>query len=538
MPKSALYFLDFYNPNDGELDTALEVGVLRWDQKEERPSVYLHTFLRPQNPSRVRWANALDHGISRKLIMDGNFPTLQEVLNCNFLRDKQVVCLNPGIEPCRSFVRKAISVQGIVNTWQEVFRQNEDIAKLIRPSQMLEYLGLPVKDESNTRYTPLLCRLHSLVAIWFFLSLYKNNPQSLKQGGLPITTLWPLPSVSDVWFENNPQSFKEISPAAIKRFFSDGLADNLNWYALSVFSHDWVFKRQSLPDIAHLKNLDAMADFVFNRVLNLQMKLWVLIYYSIYDKKVKYAQEIALHEGNILSMPQAIREDFTAFFIRHLEDFLSTDQKRQLIRSMVHHYLKERAEEHFESYNYDALYRHNSKDRLSPLMFRSDSPQGSFVKCFKEIKKGNNQILYRRYEISGNRHDRQCCIDRINELFNHFMREVHDPLSCYWSNAPLRQWIQYITGIPWDEYAKIPRPNDPQYLLASRAFLKQVILEERTPWLDELKSTMMKVVEEINAAIDGTYCRQFTFQGISIEVVVSKEQGSFFKRLAHMFNRG
>ena len=45
-------------------------------------------------------------------------------------------------------------------------------------------------------------------------------------------------------------------------------------------------------------------------------------------------------------------------------------------------------------------------------------------------------------------------------------------------------------------------------------------------------------VEEINAAIDGTYCRQFTFQGISIEVVVSKEQGSFFKRLAHMFNRG
>ena len=237
-------------------------------------------------------------------------------------------------------------------------------------------------------------------------------------------------------------------------------------------------------------------------------------------------------------MPQAIREDFTAFFIRHLEDFLSTDQKRQLIRSMVHHYLKERAEEHFESYNYDALYRHNSKDRLSPLMFRSDSPQGSFVKCFKEIKKGNNQILYRRYEISGNRHDRQCCIDRINELFNHFMREVHDPLSCYWSNAPLRQWIQYITGIPWDEYAKIPRPNDPQYLLASRAFLKQVILEERTPWLDELKSTMMKVVEEINAAIDGTYCRQFTFQGISIEVVVSKEQGSFFKRLAHMFNRG
>ena len=44
MPKSALYFLDFYNPNDGELDTALEVGVLRWDQKEERPSVYLHTF--------------------------------------------------------------------------------------------------------------------------------------------------------------------------------------------------------------------------------------------------------------------------------------------------------------------------------------------------------------------------------------------------------------------------------------------------------------------------------------------------------------
>ena len=87
-----------------------------------------------------------------------------------------------------------------------------------------------------------------------------------------------------------------------------------------------------------------MADFVFNRVLNLQMKLWVLIYYSIYDKKVKYAQEIALHEGNILSMPQAIREDFTAFFIRHLEDFLSRDQKRQLIRSMVHHYLKEKAD--------------------------------------------------------------------------------------------------------------------------------------------------------------------------------------------------
>lgn len=41
----AIFFVDAYTPNEGEMGLCLEYGVLRWSSnKNDRPEVYVHSF--------------------------------------------------------------------------------------------------------------------------------------------------------------------------------------------------------------------------------------------------------------------------------------------------------------------------------------------------------------------------------------------------------------------------------------------------------------------------------------------------------------
>ena len=61
-----LYFVGVCLPNESEPEQTLEVGILSWSERpNERPRVYVHTYLRPASVSRVRWSNAEMMNISR-----------------------------------------------------------------------------------------------------------------------------------------------------------------------------------------------------------------------------------------------------------------------------------------------------------------------------------------------------------------------------------------------------------------------------------------------------------------------------------------
>ena len=541
MPNSSLYFLDFYVPNEGEPETALEVGVLRFEASEGRPTVFLHSFIKPLTPKRVRWSNAYAQGIMRERILGpqgADLPTLQELELRNFLKDKTVICFNPSLEPFKSFCSKAHAVHGILATWLEVHAKDEKASKLLRPSQMLNYIGLPDADNSNTRYTALLCRLQSLIAIWCYLDDYKRAQVLHRRhsgSGLSFTQTWPLSDVRLEYFEalNHAHSFSEVQPAILRSIFSDALPDYLDWMQLQVYSHDWVFRRRRQRSASHLgARINSMADLIFNKVLSMQMKFWVLIFYAIYDKKVNYAQEIALKNGVYAQLSTAIKDDFSLFIINHLDDFLAPNQKRILLKSIIHQVMGEQARTSFETYDYDALYKQFSQERGSSLLFHQAKPQGCSIRCFREIRRRNEGTLYRRYDIAGNEHERTLCIEYVNELLRAFIREVQDPFAAVWTPLGLRMWVQYITGFAWQDLFAAPQPNEDEQLSRSREFLRELIVQESKPWKEELKRNLIESVQAINKNPDGEYHNAFTFQGMSVELnVMAKTKISLWSRI-------
>lgn len=541
MPTSSLYFLDFYVPNEGEPETALEVGVLRFEASEGRPSVFLHSFIKPQTPKRVRWSNAYVVGITRERILGpqgADLPTLQELQMRNFLKDKTVICFNPNLEPFKSFCSKAHAVHSILGTWLELFGRDEKASKLLRPSQMLKYIGLPDADNSNTRYTALLCRLQSLIAIWSYLDDIKRAQLMQRRRNLTgqaLSPIWPLHDVRTDYFEalNHAHNFAQVQPEILKSIFSDALPDYLDWNQLQVYSHDWVFKRRLQRSASHLgSRINSMADLIFNKVLSMQMKFWVLIFYAIYDKKTNYAREIALKDGVYADLPMAIKDDFSLFIINHLDDFLAPNQKRVLLKSIIHQVMGEQARSPFEHYDYDALYKKFSQERDNSLVFHQAKPRGGTQRCFCEIRQRNGGILYRRYEIAGNEHERSLSIEYVNELLRDFIREVQDPFALVWTPSGLRRWVQYITGFAWHDLVRPPQSNEDEQLMRNREFLRELIVQESLHWKEELKRNLVESVLAINKNPDGDYHHSFTFQGMSVELVVlAKTKTSLIARI-------
>ena len=103
MPKKSatLFFVEAYTPNEGEPALSLEYGVLRWSTREnDRPNVYVHTYLKPATPSRVKWPVAsIEMKITRNLIDNkGDLPEMDDMLAESYLDQKKLVCFDASIE--------------------------------------------------------------------------------------------------------------------------------------------------------------------------------------------------------------------------------------------------------------------------------------------------------------------------------------------------------------------------------------------------------------------------------------------------------
>lgn len=551
MPES-LYFLDVYMPNDGEPDTTLAVAVLRLDKTAGRPSVYLHTLIKPEPKiqSRVRWSKAFfyfDQRVTKDTFLQRrDLPTLNELLQHNYLQGKTVICFNPNQQPYKDLTQNASKVWSILEKWQEVFADDEKASGLTSLKQILEYLNLTASDDqADTCYTALLYRLHSEVAVWRVLQKIKNSGRLQQELSSPAALAaevgWPLPAVSgDIFREaSGVRSFAEIRPEVLCAIFSDAMPDYLDWHELSVYSHDWKFSRRYMPDSNQFNSsisssINTMAEFLFNQVLSMQMRFWVLIYYSIYDKKTNYAREIALKNGQYRELTNAVRDDFSIFLISHLDDFLDQQQRQQLLRSIINQVLSDQGNSSFEHFNFESLQKKEDQEEgLQRHRFIRRHPEGCSVYCFKEIiDRRSGRQVYRRYEISGRGHDRDACIDFINKLFADFLREASNPFSRIWCPEELTKWVQYITGFTWQALTLTPADSnaDPDLDAACR-LLRTLMQQAIQPWMEQLQQTIAGIVEAINQDIDGACLHQFVFQGISVEVEVKKPHHSFFGRL-------
>ncbi len=543
MDRSVCYLLDFFVPNEGEPDTALEIGVLCWDMQKPRPQVYVHSLIKPRRMARVRWSNAADQGIERRTIeSQTDLPTLLEIKNADLLSRRRVVCMNTQLEPWRSMVEKADTSYSLLNLWQETFYHNEEAAGLETPEQMLEFIGLSAEDTSNTRYTPLLKRLFAMAAVWQYVSMQRDemirnqNPEP-DMCVMPLSPCWPLPQVEEKWFEGNPESLKDIPEEQLNSFFSENIGDRLDWSLTTMFAHDWVLKRRAgVTEVSQLNNRVAMAEYLFTHVLDFRMQLWVLIYYCLYNKKYEYARQIVLNSDDFRNLPTGIKEDFSTFLITHLGDFLDEEQKITLLRSMIHQCIEEKAGRIYIDYDFDKLSRDNQKDGGSSFIFRELTPPGTNcnIKVFKELSTLAEGPVYRRYEISGFGEDREACIDCVNNLFREFMSEAYNPFSLLWFNPTLSDWLSHITGIAGEELRKPPHQNDSEYLVKVRQALTNIIMPESKPWCETLGRRLSEIVTAINSDIDGELNRTFAFLGISVQVVVYTRPRGFLRRLLHI----
>lgn len=529
----AIYFVDVYVPNEGEAESSLELAILRLSSLEGRPSVFVHTYLQPVNYSlnRIRWRDAAQFGISQNTITRNAWPTLNEICIEDYLKGKDVVCFSEAAEPINSLVQSSHQCMSIVDLWHSVFSNDQNAVALNDYTEMLEYLGLPTRDESNTKYTPLMKRLFAQISLWIYL-LDCRSSRSI----VPITddfygfNFWPLDSVPDPWYTGEPKSLTDIPTEALKLYFSDRLPDFIDWSNMFVYKHDWTFGRDRQRDVK-LSEQDAMIDFIFSRLFNLKTRLLVLAFYAIYNERVEYARAIALHGTPFNSLPNAVKEDFGSFVIMHLDDFLSGEQKHSIISALVEQVIIGKAENRIEDYDYDELKRYSAENGLS---FDEHHLQlNHSISCYREIS-SKDDVLYRGFIIKGSIDERNECIEYINDKLTALVEEALNPLSTYWLTPALKQWIQFITGFSWAELYRPPRPNDSDTLTYTRNSIREIIGKFSAPYIQTFYSNITSCINRINEVPEGERISfRFIFQGIMFDILVDKtgEKPSIIKRI-------
>lgn len=532
---NSLYIVDVYVSNEGEPESALELCVLRFGDLNKRPHVYLHTYIQPTCKSQlIRWNEAAKQGLPRELFTNNRWPTLDELIEADYLRDKYVVCFCANYPQFQRLLATSNTRYSILKIWQDVFSGNEEVASITEPTKMLEYIGLPTKDTSNTRYTPLMKRTHALLAISLFLFSCKSN--SLRPGfaegdgdGI-YRAFWPLPSVPQPWYDSKAKDLNEISPEALCAYFSDRLPDYIEWVNVCVYHNEWVFGRDRRGEI-RLKQRDAMIQFIFNNVFNLPTKIMVLAFYLLYEERIDYARNIALHQGPISSLPQSIKEDFLSFIIRHLDDFLTAAQKTMIIGALVKQLLQTRREEAVQHYDYEALKKQRDENGL---IFEEETiPNNKNIVCYKEIR-NQERVLYRCFVMQGSADERNACIDFINLKMREIYTSLQDPMSPFWFSEELRLWICYITGFSWDELTNRNRPQDRETLVATRHSICSIMKEQIHPYVQLFLQQLSSMVEDINNTSEKENKRSlFAFMGVTHEVIVEKttENMSFLERV-------
>lgn len=533
--RSSLYFLDVCLPNENEPNLSVQMGILRWlAKRDDRPEVYVHTYLRPQLINRVRWTNVASMGIDKQQIIDNKkLPTIGDMIKADYLKYKRVVCFNADIEPWSSLTSQSSEVTSITSLWKEIFAKNEKALECINSlNSMLEYLGIPQRDDDNKNFPPLLLRLHAMVAVWFVLDNLKNpaNPRNINFAN-QCSFIWPLPKFKNQWFDNNPQSFSDLSQTQIKEFFSNDLGLRLNWNNLSMYAHDWVYNRPQKLIQSDLVGAKELADYIFNKLLNFRVKLWLLIFYALYEHKINYSREIALKGGNFEGLSSAIKENFSHFIIAHLDDFLNEKQKLHLVSSLISQSLEEKDKASFTHYDFHEC---SKSEPDKPVYFcYSAGPELTSYKCFYEIRDAVQKIRYRRYTIYGQGEDRALCVDFVNKSLNSFIAEAKNPFSPFWVTSDLRLWIQFITGISWADYTRPTKMGDEPEVLSYRRNLAIVMEEANKKYLQKLRQNLIEAIESINNN-EGYDMppKCFNFQGTSIEIETCKrKKKGIFTRL-------
>lgn len=533
----AIYFVDIYVPNEGEYESSLELAIFRLSDLEDRPSIYVHTYLNPvnYNLSRIRWRDAAQYGITQNTITRNMWPTLKEILLEDYLKGKDVVCFSASVEPVRSLVQNTHSCRSIVDMWHVVFANVPEAESLDNHEEMLAYLGLPVKDDSNTKYTPLMKRMFANISIWIYLL----DCQRLRTLA-PINSnflgfnFWPLQNVPDPWYTGEPETLSDIPTEALELYFSSRLPDFIDWSNMFVYRHDWTFGRERTCDIK-LSKQDAMIQFIFTKFFSLKTRLLVLAFYAIYSSRVKYALAIALNGSFFDALPDAIKEDFGSFMIAHLDDFLSRKQKHSIISALVEQVILGKAENRIEDYDYDELKRYSSENGL---VFDELFLESNRAICWYREISSKDEILYRGFIIQGSLEERNACIDLVSDKLNELLMEAKDPLSGYWLTPNLKQWIQHITGFSWQELHRPPRPNDSDTLTHTRQIIREIINQHSQKFCEVFRNNMISCAERINNVEEGTKVKfSFIFQGVLFYIMVDKtgEKPSLLHRIFKKF---
>ena len=544
---SAIYIVDVYVPNEGEPESALELSILRINDLDSRPSVYVHSYIMPSNYhlARIRWSDAHSYGISQELFRNAIWPSLSDLVAADFLKDKQVVCFCSNLDPVQTLVQNCDNCFSMLNSWQEVFAGNEYASSLTTYSQMLDYMGLDRQDFSNTGYTASLKRAHAYIAIWLYLynctqaqvqPEYGDN--SLAQNGF-----WPLASVPSPWYDVNVKEFSDIPFEAISQYFSQSLPDYINWSSMCIYVHDWIFGRQRNYDIK-LSNQDYMLNFIFYRLFNLKKRILVLSFYSLYNQRVDYARIIALHDGQFSTLTRYVKEDFASFMLSHLDDFLSGQQKKDIIRALVKEVLQDRFTKPMERAGYEDMLalenNHKLENNHNTHIEKKSLELNKNIVWYKEIAI-KQEIIYRCFVIKGSLQERNECIDHVNQKIGELLTEAKNPFASCWLSEDLKEWIQAITGFTWSDLSRAQKQTDSESLKNTRNTIKEIIIDNYKKYLVSYKENFKKVVTEINDLPDNErtkFC--FSFMGITHEVVVDKIEDasllSFLKRFSNLIS--
>lgn len=559
--EDAIYIVDVYVPNEGEPGSALELTILCLEQIEKLPRVFVHTFL--QLPAcdlnLVHWHNAAGFGLKREMFEHSSWPSLDDIIDADYLKNKTVVCFCDSMEPVQTLVQNSRYSYSLLNMWQTLFRGNEAAAGVTTCEEMLEFIGLDPEDRSNSRYTPLMKRARAYLVIWMYLYSFDQYFAEYKQlpplGDLSfclfdLAKFWPISGIPEPWYPKEAKAFLDIPQNAIESYFSERLPDYVDWSQICIYDHEWTFGRSRNFE-GSLDAQDAMLNFIFYRLFKLSSQILILTFYALYNDRTEYARIVALNHDNFSDLPKYVRDDFGAFIISHLDDFLSGSQKRDIITALVRQAMSARADLPFQEYDYDALYkasqnklRNNRNNRIrvglseDAMTFHSETLDSNHnIAWFREIS-SPEKVLYRHFLIRGTNDERNECIDKINDRIKQLLTEAQNPMTSVWITEELTRWIENITGFQWNELARSVRYNDSQTLIKCRYTLSEIITDSSHKYLKDYLDKLRKVIDRINELPEGQCdVYAFSFQGISHVFEIDKSAASLglLSKLRHLF---
>ncbi len=526
---NAYYIIDVYVPNQGEPDTALELTILRYPESGSQPTVHVHTYLQPPVSviNRIRWNDAAVHGLDREMFEGSNWPTLTDIEVRDYLKDKTVLCFCANVEPVQTLVANSLECYSIVSMWRDVFAGDDYTMSIGSCEGMLEYMGLPGRDPSNTRYTSLMKRARSYMAIREYLLNCKLKHERPAYGDSTNAQndYWPLKNVVLPWYTGEPKKLSEIPTQAIKEYFSNRLCDYIPWKTHCIYEYDWTFGREPRPSV-RIKKQDKMMEFIFNKVFNLKTRIQVLTFYSLYNKQVDNAREIAMHHGDYNSMRVAIKEDFSSFVVSHLDDFLSARQKHDIIKALVQQCLNAKDEnKNLETeLDFDKMYKSADENNLNFNVQRIGDSRS--FRWYKEIA-ADDEVIYRCFTIKGNREQQAQCVDLINNKIRELLYEARNPFAQFWLSPDLKMWISSITGFTWQEITRDPRPADSKSLVDVRTTISNIIRQSSTEFRKSYARCFTNTVNGINElGDDEKKSFMFSFMGVTHRFDVDKSEDS------------